>query len=83
MTKTFRTFDIVLKTKLGLYNKYQIILVTLKGEAQQELRAAHSILVHILRQNILNKNCTCKQNYHHIEFHRIITDIAKFISHST
>jgi hypothetical protein len=44
-------------------------MVTLKGEVQQELRVALSISVHILRQNILNKNCTRKQNYHHKEFH--------------
>jgi hypothetical protein len=53
-------------------------MVTLKGEAQQDLGVALRILVHILRQNILKKNCTCKQNYHHKEFHRIITDNANF-----
>lgn len=58
-------------------------MVTLRGEAQQDFRVALSILVHILRHNILNKNCTCKQNYHHKEFHRIITDIANFVSHSS
>lgn len=58
-------------------------MVTLKGEAQQDLSVALSILVHIPRQNILNNNCTCKQNYHHKEIHRFITDIANFVSHSS
>jgi hypothetical protein len=58
-------------------------MVTLKGEAQQDTRFALSILVHILRQNILNKNCTCIRNYHHKEFHRIITDTTNFVSHSS
>jgi hypothetical protein len=41
-------------------------MVTLKGEAQQDLRFALCTSVHILRQNILNKNCTCKHNYNKI-----------------
>jgi len=58
-------------------------MVTLKGKDQQELRVALSLLVHILRQNILKKNCTCKQNYHHKEFHRIINVTTNFVSHSS
>jgi len=59
------------------------MMMTLKGEAQQELLVTPSILVHIIWQNILNKNCTCKQNYLHKEFHRIITDIVNSVSQSS
>jgi hypothetical protein len=46
------------------------MMVSWKGNAQQDLRDSQQKL-HVYK------------NYYHKEFHRIITDIANFVSHSS